>query len=137
MNKIERGPVPSKTFNRLIRYIFDDPETVEEDYIDHDECRVVYVAELRGQDLHDLHQYLMQDGMDLGALFGTPLLDMDGYWMMETTRSNSNGTYWDQVTEIRKSHEVTETVTVTKWKPLKDATKSSEESVPARPVGKK
>lgn len=136
MNKLERGPVPSKTFNQLIRYIFDDAEMVEEDYMDHDECRVLLIAELRDQDLHDLHQYLMRSDVNFGALLGTPVTALTGHWMMEATRSNNNGTYWDQVSEIHKCHEVTETITVTKWKPL-DAQQSSKESIPAQPASKK
>lgn len=137
MNKLERGPIPSKTFSRVIRYIFDDADMVEEDYMDHDECRVTLVAELREEDLQDFFNYLMRAGHDLGPLHGTPMESLIGNWVMDTTRSNSNGLHWDEVSEICKCHEVTETITVTKWKPVSDAESAQKESVPAQPASQK
>ena len=135
MNKIKRGPVPSGVFNIVMRYIFEDPETVEEDYLKHDELRVKQVAHIAFADLHSLHSRLI--GEDVGVLEGIKLSELEGHWMLEGTRSDNNGMYWDEVTEIVKCHEVEEVITVTKWKPIEDETQSSEESIPARPVGKK
>lgn len=135
MNKIVRGPVPNEAFDIILRFIFDDHETVEEDYLEHSECRVVQVAHIDFESLHQLHARLMQ--VDVGVLDGVKLSELVGDWMLEGTRSDNNGMYWDQIPEIVKCHEVTETITVTKWKPIPDAEKSSTESVPARPAGKK
>lgn len=134
MNKIVRGPVPNKAFETVMRFIFDDPVTVEETYLEHSECRVVQVACIGYEELKELHSKI---GPDVGALQGVKLSELVGTWMLEGTRSDNNGMYWDQVTEIVKCHEVTETIIVTKWKPIPDAEKSSTESVPARPAGKK
>lgn len=137
MNKIVRGKVPSKAFDIIMRYIFDDPETVDETYLEHSECRVVQVARIESEaDLIELANILGPNS-DVGALHGIKLSELVGHWMLEGTRSDSNGMYWDTVDEIVKCHEVTETITVTKWKPIPDAEKSSTESVPARPAGKK
>lgn len=133
-NKIVRGPVPSKAFNTIMRFIFDDPETVEEHYLEHSECRVVQIAYIGYEELKELHSKI---GTDAGALHGVKLSELVGTWMLEGTRSDNNGMYWDQVTEIVKCQEVTETITVTKWKPIPDAEKSTTESIPARPASKK
>ena len=48
--------------------------------------------------------------------------DLVGTWMMECSRDYSNGIYWSEVSEIVKVEKVTETIVVTKWKPICDET---------------
>ena len=119
MNKISKhGTVVNPVqFRQLIRSIFEDPFEISEDFMKHSECR----CEL-GQEI-DLE--LAKEILDSYKGVNIEPKDLVGTWMMECSRDYSNGIYWDEVSEIVKVEKVTETITVTKWKPILD------ENVPA------
>lgn len=122
MNKISRYgvKVTSAQFSSLIRSIFEDPFEISEEFAKHSECR----CEL-GQEI-DLD--LAKEILDCyKGVFIKPE-ELVGTWMMECSRDYSNGIYWDTVSEIIKVEKVTETITVTKWKPICD--ENSAHSVP-------
>ena len=118
MNKISRYgvKVTSAQFSSLIRSIFEDPFEISEEFAKHSECR----CEL-GQEI-DLT--LAKEILD--SFKGVPINpeELVGTWMMECSRDYSNGICWSEVSEIVKVEEVTETIVVTKWKPICDETAS-------------
>ena len=122
MNKISRYgvKVTSTQFSSLIRSIFEDPFEISEEFAKHSECR----CEL-GQEI-DLD--LAKEILDSFKGVQIKPKDLVGTWMMECSRDYNNGIYWDEVSEIVKVHKVTETITVTKWKPICD--ENSAHSVP-------
>lgn len=109
-DKVSKSFFGSKLFDDLRKFIFDDYETLEEDYMEHDECRIVILSEVS---LADAQGFLERHPeYDIAAE------SLVGAWMGETTRSDNNGTYWDGFYEFQKVKQVTETVTVTSWKPI-------------------
>ena len=122
MNKISRYgvKVTSAQFSSLIRSIFEDPFEISEEFAKHSECR----CEL-GQEI-DLT--LAKEILDSFKGVQIKPEDLVGTWMMECSRDYSNGIYWDEVSEIVKVEKVTETIIVTKWKPICD--ENSAHSVP-------
>ena len=119
MNKISKydNVVTPAQFGSLIRSIFEDPFEISEDFMKHSECRCEF-----GQEI-DLE--LAKEILDSYKGVNIEPKDLVGTWMMECSRDYSNGIYWDEVSEIVKVEKVTETITVTKWKPILD------ENVPA------
>ena len=102
--------VTSAQFKSLIRNIFEDPTKVESVYVKCSEHAVKYIQEI------DLE--LAKEILD--CCKGTSLTpeQLVGTWMMKCSQDYTNGIYWDSVSEIYKVHKVTETVTVTTWKPI-------------------
>lgn len=126
MNKISKygGLMTPVQFGSLIRSIFEDPFEISEEFAKHSECR----CEL-GQEI-DLD--LAKDILDSFKGVQIKPEDLVGTWMMECSRDYSNGIYWDEISEIVKVHKVTETIIVTKWKPICDE-KSAHSVPPVRP----
>jgi hypothetical protein len=116
MNKISKydNVVNPVQFGTLIRSIFEDPFEISEDFMKHSECR----CEL-GQEI-DLE--LAKEILDCFKGVHIKPEDLVGTWMMECSRDYSNSIYWSEVSEIIKVEEVTETIVVTKWKPICDET---------------
>lgn len=114
MNKISKcsDRWTSKQFKTFIQYIFDDYQVVEESYLKHDEVVVKAIAEVTLE--------IAADALNEAEIEGVGLCDLVGIWMMEGSRSDSNGFYWDLVDEILKVEEVTETKIVKSWKPIRD-----------------
>lgn len=107
---IRTSELGSELFRSLREFIFDDYETLEEDYMEHDECRIVMLSEVS---LADAQLFVnSHPDCDIAAE------SLVGHWMGETTRSNNNGTYWGGFYEFQKVKQVTETKTVTSWKPI-------------------
>lgn len=95
-------------FRKLVQYMFDDPEEIDEVYIDRDECRMKYLAQItldEAKAIAHLHQ-----------LSCAPV-HLVGNWMLEVSRTDSNGICWHEVNELIRVEEVTETIVVKKWKP--------------------
>lgn len=111
MNKLESSSIGRLTFKTIIRSIFDDCFDIDETYIDHSECRVQLGAHIE-----------LDMATELVDMYGLniPPSDLVGTWMIEATRDRSNGLYWDEVYEAVKVEEVTETKTVTSWKPIRN-----------------
>ena len=120
MNKIWKYGTTLTTaqFKSLIRSIFEDPFEISEEFMKHQECR----CEL-GQEI-DLE--LAKEILDSYKGIQITPEQLVGTWMMECSRSYNDGIYWDEVSEIVKVREVTETITVTKWKPIEDENPVSE-----------
>ena len=116
MNKISKydAVVTTAQFKSLIRSIFEDPFEISEDFMKHSECRCEFGQEI---DL-DLAKEILDSYKGVNI---TPE-ELVGTWMMECLRDYSNGIYWDEVSEIVKVEKVTETITVTKWKPIENET---------------
>lgn len=116
MNKIRRSDVPY--FNKLIRAMFDDSFDISEEVGKHDCARVELGTHVDEETAKWLKEYLSDEACP-------PTVDsLIGTWMLEAERSYSNGLYWDEVSEIVKVEQVTETIIVTKWKPIPDETNS-------------
>lgn len=109
MNKLESSSIGRTTFKTIIRDMFDDCFDIDETYIDHSECSVQLGAHI---DLDMATELVDYYGLNI------PPSDLVGTWMIEATRDRNNGLYWDEVCEAVKVEEVTETKTVTKWKPI-------------------
>ena len=122
MNKISKYGVQIGTapFKEFIKHIFDDSFDIEEEFSKHSECRVSIGAEIDLEVAKDILESFSDVHIKPEDLVGT--------WMMECSRDYSNGIYWDTVSEIIKVEKVTETITVTKWKPICD--ENSAHSVP-------
>lgn len=128
MNKILKHSHSSKKFKVLIQYIFDDYQEIDEVYLEHDEVAVKAIAEVTLE--------IATDAIAEAEIEGMQPQELVGIWMMEGSRSSSNGFYWDLVDEIVKVEEVTETKIVTYWKPICDENSTtSSESV--KPCSKK
>lgn len=128
MNKILKHSHSSKKFKVLIQYIFDDYQEIDEVYLKHDEVAVKAIAEVTLE--------IATDAIAEAEIEGMQPQELVGIWMMEGSRSSSNGFYWDLVDEIVKVEEVTETKIVTYWKPICDENSTtSSESV--KPCSKK
>ena len=84
----------------------------------HDECNITVVSSVDAEMAELIGNTLVERGVSLGALWGESFTVFIGDWMAEPSRSYTNGTNWDCVYEIVRCHEVTETITVTKWKPI-------------------
>lgn len=124
MNKILKHSHSSKKFKVLIQYIFDDYQEIDEVYLKHDEIAVKAIAEVTLE--------IATDAIAEAEIEGMQPQELVGIWMMEGSRSSSNGFYWDLVDEIVKVEEVTETKIVKYWKPICDenSTTSSESIKP-------
>lgn len=115
--------IDTAAFRSLARHMFDDPEEISEEYVDRDECRMQYLTEI--ENLVDAGEIL--EGLGLG-------LDPEilvGCWMLEISRTDSCGIHWDECWEIVRVEQVTETKTVTYWKPIREQTATE-----AAPYGK-
>lgn len=114
MNKITKhsGAVPSGQFKKLTKYMFDDAFDIEEDFDQHSECHVKIGAEIDLQAAEEILDSFTEVQIKPEDLVGT--------WMIEGSRDYNNGFYWDNVDEIVKVEQVTETITVTTWKPICD-----------------
>ena len=126
MNKISKygGLMTPVQFGSLIRSIFEDPFEISEEFAKHSECRCEF-----GQEI-DLD--LAKEILDSYKNVSVKPEDLVGTWMMECSRDYSNGIYWSEVSEIVKVEKVTETITVTKWKPICDENSAHSVS-PVRP----
>ena len=121
MNKItdRTFSLSHNDWKRLLRYMFDDCESIDEGHFKHSEYFTKLVAEV---DLDwattivaklQLHYNRPEDRT-------VNPTDLVGTWMVEGTSSPNNGFYWDYVPEAFKVEKVVETITVTKWKPICD-----------------
>ena len=115
MNKISKYSVEiaSAPFKSFIQHIFDDSFDIEEDFSQHSECLVKIGAEI---DL-EIAKEILSSFPDVQI----KPEDLVGTWMLEASRDYNNGLYWDEVSEIVKVHEVTETIVVKKWKPIDES----------------
>lgn len=112
MNKITASSLNmGSEFKALLRYMFDDNEEIESDYAKHSSCRVKLLARID-----------QEIAIDIINEFNLPLTvdDLVGNWVIESLSDYSWGIDWDMVDEAVKVEQVTETITVTKWKPICD-----------------
>ena len=114
LNKISKYGVQiaSAPFKAFIQHVFDDSFDIEEDFSKHSECLVKIGAEIDLEVAEDILTTFPDVQISPEDLVGT--------WMLEATRDYNNGLYWDEVSEIVKVEKVTETIVVTKWKPICD-----------------
>ena len=106
-------------FAKLVKYLFDDCETVEEEYSKHSACNVTLQATI---DLETAEGAVEYAGVDI------PAEDLVGDWLvyacnvtlqatidLDTSREYSWGIDWDNVYEIFRGARVETTKTETKW----------------------
>ncbi len=100
-------------FKSFLRYMFDDPEEIGNEYAKHSSCRVQLMATIDES-----------VALELIESFNLSLSkeDLIGNWMIESLSDYNWGIEWDLVDEVVKVHKVTETITVTKWKPIQNET---------------
>lgn len=112
LNKISKYGVQiaSAPFKSFIQHVFDDSFDIDEEFSQHSECLVKIGAEI---DL-EIAKEILNSFPDVQI----KPEDLVGTWMLQASRDYSNGLYWDEVSEIVKVHEVTETITVKTWKPI-------------------
>lgn len=126
MNKItdQTFALSNNGWQKLLRHIFDDCETIEGGHFKHSEFFCQLVGEV---DLDWASHIVASMGLTYARHFDREVkpADLVGTWMVEGTTSPGNGFYWDYVSEVAKVEKVTETITVTKWKPIPDETASA------------
>lgn len=104
ITKLARDQTPH--FAKLVKYLFDDCETVEEEYSKHSACNVTLQATI---DLETAEGAVEYAGVDI------PAEDLVGDWLVYTSREYSWGIDWDNVYEIFRGARVETTKTETKW----------------------
>ena len=104
ITKLVRDQTPH--FAKLVKYLFDDCETVEEEYSKHSACNVTLQATI---DLETAEGAVEYAGVDI------PAEDLVGDWLAYTSRDYNWGTDWDNVYEIFRGTKVETTKTETKW----------------------
>ena len=107
ITKLVRDQTPH--FAKLVKYLFDDCETVEEEYSKHSACNVTLQATI---DLETAEGAVEYAGVDI------PAEDLVGDWLVYTSRDYNWGTDWDNVYEIFRGAKVETTKTETKWNPI-------------------
>ncbi|AEJ81435.1 gp59 [Erwinia phage vB_EamM-Y2] len=115
-------------FIRFMKYMFDDTFEIDEEYSKHSSCNVE-----RGVEID------LEIATDLVQSFCLPVApaDLVGVWAFAASSDYSWGIEWDMVDCAYRVEQVTETITVTKWKPVQDAEPATEESVQPFPGCKK
>ena len=104
ITKLVRDQTPH--FAKLVKYLFDDCKTVEEEYSKHSACNVTLQATI---DLETAEGAVEYAGVDI------PAEDLVGDWLVYTSRDYNWGTDWDNVYEIFRGAKVETTKTETKW----------------------
>ena len=107
ITKLVRDQTPH--FAKLVKYLFDDCDTVEEEYSKHSACNVTLQATI---DLETAEGAVEYAGVDI------PAEDLVGDWLVYTSRDYNWGTDWDNVYEIFRGAKVETTKTETKWNPI-------------------
>ena len=104
ITKLVRDQTPH--FAKLVKYLFDDCKTVEEEYSKHSACNVTLQATIDLETAEDAVEYA---GVDI------PAEDLVGDWLVYTSCEYSWGIDWDNVYEIFRGAKVETTKTETKW----------------------
>ena len=104
ITKLVRDQTPH--FAKLVNYLFDYCETVEEEYSKHSSCNVTLLATI---DLETAEGAVEYAGVDI------PAEDLVGDWLAYTSHDYNWGTDWDNVYEIFRGAKVETTKTETKW----------------------
>lgn len=104
-NVISSGLTPN--FTELVKHIFQDSDSIHEEYVDHDEVSLLLVQQVDKE---------FAEGVLQAVDCGKTVEQLVGTWGVECTRSNSNGVYWDYIWEFRRYEQVEETITRTVWK---------------------
>lgn len=104
ITKLVRDQTPH--FAKLVKYLFDDCKTVEEEYSKHSAWTVTLQAAI---DLETAEGAVEYAGVDI------PAEDLVGDWLVYTSRDYTWGTDWDNVCEIFRGAKVETTKTETKW----------------------
>ena len=107
ITKLVRDQTPH--FAKLVKYLFDDCKTVEEEYSKHSACNVTLQATIDLETAEDAVEYA---GVDI------PAEDLVGDWLVYTSSDYNWGTDWDNVYEIFRGAKVETTKTETKWNPI-------------------
>lgn len=100
ITKLVRDQTPH--FAKLVKYLFDDSKTVEEEYSKHSACNVTLQATIDLETAEDAVEYA---GVDI------PAEDLVGDWLVYTSRDYNWGTDWDNVYEIFRGAKVETTKT--------------------------
>jgi len=109
-NVLSSSNTNREVFKKLRDFIFDDFSIVDEEYLKHSETLVCIVSQI---DLKDAETFTTNH-----PECGLQAEDLAANWMASTGRSYNEGVRTSDIDEMVKAHEVTETITVTKWKPL-------------------
>ena len=104
ITKLVRDQTPH--FAKLVKYLFDDCDTVEEEYSKHSACNVTLLATI---DLETAEGAVEYAGVDI------PAEDLVGDWLAYTSCDYNWGIDWDNVYEIFRGAKVETTKTETKW----------------------
>lgn len=115
-------------FKRFVKYLFDDTFKISEEFAKHSSCNVTEGVTVD-----------LEIATNIVELFSIPVsaADLVGTWAIDVLSDYNWGIEWDMVYEAYRVEQVTETITVTKWKPVPDAESAKEESVPAQPASQK
>lgn len=104
ITKLVRDQTPH--FAKLVKYLFDDCDTVEEEYSKHSAFTVTLLAKVS---LEVAMEAVAYAGVDI------PAEDLVGSWLACATSDYTWGVEWDSVYEIYRGAEVVVTTTETKW----------------------
>lgn len=106
---------------KLVRdYIFDDCETVEEEYHKHSECLVVVVSHMNLSSATGLVKEIEDKGVEIPQVLVGHIKPESfvGDWMASTSRTYNDGLDTDAIDFFGRAGQVTETISVTSWKYL-------------------
>lgn len=115
---IDKCTVPKETFEFLRDFIFDDSRIVDEDYAEHSDTNVSIIGELTTSSLNELCNQIRAKGLDMGNLKGKMPTLLIGTWMAYCSKGYNDGIRTEEIEEFFQVHEVTETIQITKWKPI-------------------
>lgn len=121
MNKLSASTlgITDQQFTQLIRLIFDDYEELDEQHLKHSEFLITALADVDKGWANTMVK-MINLSIDSSVLVG--------HWIAELCREESWGTNWSQTSEILRAEEVTETKTVTYWKPIRESTETETET---------
>lgn len=103
--------IGTEKFQKVVRYLFEEAEELEEVYLYRDKCRMKYLVQVNLE--------LARKCAHLNNLSCAPV-HLVGDWVLVVMRTDSNGICWDEVNALVRVEKTTETITVTKWKPTND-----------------
>lgn len=115
-------------FIKFMKHMFDDTFEISNEYSKHSACNVELGTEID-----------LEYATELVQTFALPVApsDLVGTWAYAASSDYSWGIEWSMVECAYRVEQVTETITVTNWKPVRDAKPATKESVPAQPASKK
>lgn len=118
MNRLTPSLIGEEAFEAIRNQIFDDFNIVEEDYNKHSETFVLIQCSVDQDAANAICSLLKNHKVDCSKLAGLKASFLVGDWLANTSKTYNDGVDTDSIDEMYKGHKVTETISVTSWKPL-------------------